>query len=58
MSTYLAMWALIKQMTPAQIDVAIERIEPATGTSINFYNLRLLDVDLLEALKNYKQQEL
>ena len=54
MSTYLDMWDKIKPLTQEEVDVWIECTSPAIGILVDFLGVRVLDVDLLEALKASK----
>jgi hypothetical protein len=55
MSTYLRMWDKIKQLNSEQLDSWIRTCEPAKGVDIRFYDVTVLDVDLLEALREAKK---
>ena len=55
MSTYLAMWEKIKELSKDDILKWINVIEPAQGRSVDFCGVHCLDVDVLEALRNYLQ---
>jgi hypothetical protein len=52
MSTYLDMWGKIKELTPEQREEWINVARPCRGQVINFKGVRVIDVDLVEALKN------
>lgn len=52
MSTYLKMWEKIHALNEEQRNEWIGRLAPAKGKDINFYDVSVLDVDLLEALRN------
>jgi hypothetical protein len=54
MSTYLAMWEKIHELTPEGRKRWINVVKPATGMVIDFRGVHVLDVDLLDALKNAK----
>lgn len=53
MSTYLDMWQKIKELNEQETLDWINAVEPAKGISIDFRGVRVNDVDVLEALRNY-----
>lgn len=55
MSTYLKMWAKIKELTESQTDDWIRAVQLARGQCMNFRGVRVIDVDVLEALRSYKE---
>lgn len=56
MGSYQQMWDDIKKylVSPMQVDVWIQFISPARGHTIRFGTGTYLDVDLLEALRNWR----
>jgi len=55
MNTYWDMWNTIKELKRVEdVNTWISHLEPAKGVEVNFYGVRVIDVDLLEALRNYK----
>jgi len=54
MTTYLMMWQKIKALTEEELDAWIRTIAPSKGLDINFNGLHVIDVDLLEALRHWK----
>ncbi len=54
MSTYLQMWDQIRELTPAGRERWLKNIGPPKGEAIDFRGVLVLDVDLVEALKNAK----
>lgn len=52
--TYLAMWEKIKELSLEQTHDWINAVSPARGQIIDFRGVRCVDVDVLEALKNWK----
>lgn len=52
MSTYLRMWALVKEATPEERQKFLDEHVPATGRDVEFRGDKFLDVDLFEALRN------
>ena len=48
------MWDKIREMTPEQRDEWINILSPARGIDVDFKGVHVLDVDVLEALKNAK----
>jgi hypothetical protein len=55
MSTYLDMWIKIRELTEEQTEDWIRAVQPARGQSINFRGVRVVDVDVLEALRQFKE---
>lgn len=55
MSTYLDMWIKIKELTESQTDDWIRVVQPARGQSMDFRGVRVIDVDVLEALRHHKE---
>lgn len=55
MSSYLDMWTKIKELNLKQINEWINSQTPARGIEVNFRGVRVSDVDLLEALRNYRE---
>jgi len=54
-SSYLPMWTAVKELDLVETNTWLRTLEPAKGRDIRFYGLTLLDVDLIEALRNYKE---
>ena len=54
MSKYLEMWAKIKELNLEETRNWINVVQPARGQEINFRGVRVLDVDVLEALRNWE----
>jgi len=54
MSNYLEMWERIKELDPIKTQRWISTLEPAKGERVYFRDIWVLDVDLLEALKSYR----
>lgn len=54
MSLYLDMWTEVKKLNLEEVNTWIRTIEPAKGYTINFYSVKPIDVDLLEALRIYQ----
>lgn len=52
MSTYLDMWTKIKELTPEGRQRWLDNIGSPTGADIDFRGVKVLDVDLVQALKN------
>ena len=55
MSYYVPMWEKIKELTLEETDNWINVVQPARGQGIDFRGVRVNDVDVLEALRNYKE---
>lgn len=55
MSKYLNMWEQIKKLTEEEIDAWIRVCDPTKGADVRFYDVIVLDVDLLEALREAKK---
>lgn len=55
MSTYLLMWEGVRALNAGEVDEMIERISPAQGLGYSFNGITVCDVDLLEALHNWKK---
>jgi hypothetical protein len=56
MSTYQEMWDMVKSLSIDEMKRWKDDISPCKGTNIDFNGLRVVDVDLLEAL-NYMLEE-
>lgn len=54
MSNYELMWNKIKKLNLTQTQVWIKFLDPAKGIAVNFEDIMVLDVDLLEALKYWQ----
>jgi len=55
MSTYLPMWQAVKALDLVETTTWLRTVEPAKGRDIRFYGINVLDVDLIEALRHYKE---
>lgn len=55
MSRYLKMWEQIKKLNEEELDSWIRVCEPPRGVDIQFYDVTVIDVDLLEALREQKK---
>ncbi len=55
MTNYLDMWVKIKELTPEQVDNWIDVVQPARGQEIDFRGVRVIDVDVLEALRYHQK---
>ena len=55
MSTYHSMWDKIKELTLSETNDWINAVQPARGNGIDFRGVRVCDSDVLEALRNYKE---
>lgn len=49
------MWDKIKQLNEEQLDSWIRACDPPKGANIHFYDVLVIDVDLLEALREAKK---
>lgn len=56
MSTYLRMWQAIKSLTRQERNDWIRLLSPARGVGVDFEGVECVDVDLLEALRNYNDR--
>jgi len=52
MNRYLTMWEKVKELTPEQKKDWINAVTPATGMTIDFRGVRVVDAYVLEALRN------
>ena len=50
------MWTKIKTLNLEDTNAWIRTISPARGIGIDFYEWRINDVDLLEALHNWREE--
>lgn len=50
--SYLTMWEKIKELTKEEVENWINVVKPARGQVIDFRGVRVVDVDVLEALRN------
>jgi hypothetical protein len=55
MSTYLEMWARVRELTLMQTDDWIRMVRPARGRVIPFRGIKVIDVDVLEALTHHRE---
>jgi hypothetical protein len=49
------MWTKIRELTEKETDVWINAVQPARGQAMDFRGVRVIDVDVLEALRSYKE---
>jgi hypothetical protein len=54
MSAYILMWEKIRELTPAGRERWINVLTPCTGQQVDFRGVQVLDVDVVEALRNAK----
>jgi hypothetical protein len=54
MSTYLNMWIEVKKLNLAQTREMINLLAPAKGQEVSIGNVKCIDVDLLEALRYWR----
>ena len=54
MSTYLNMWQKVKELNLQETNDWINAVTPLTGAGIDFRGVRVADVDVHEALQNWK----
>jgi hypothetical protein len=47
------MWLRVKELSPSETRDWINAMTPATGISVNFRGVRCIDVDVLEALREW-----
>lgn len=57
MSTYMAMWQKIKELTDEELDTWIDTISPARGIEVDFLDVKCIDIDLLNALRNHQESD-
>ena len=50
--SYLTMWDKIKELTKEEVENWINVVQPARGQVIDFRGVRVVDIDVLEALRN------
>lgn len=55
MSTYLEMWKKAKELTPRQRKDLVVTIDPPRGIFVNFRGVRVIDIDLMEALDHLRR---
>lgn len=51
MSTYSEMWEKVKELTPEQCKEWLNVVTPAKGQSMDFRGVRVIDIDVAEALE-------
>lgn len=56
MSTYHEMWQEIKKLTERETDLWIRQLDPPKGVRVMFKDVFVNDVDLLEALRFWKEE--
>lgn len=55
MSKYFEMWTKIKELNLEETRNWINVVQPARGQEIDFRGVRVIDVDVLEALRNWEK---
>ena len=51
--TYLQMWERVKTLSAIEKANKLEDLRPPTGKEVDFLGIKVIDIDLVEALEYY-----
>lgn len=55
MTTYLKMWARIHTLDVHEVNDLLSRLDEPNGRIVSFQGIPVVDIDLIEALRDWKQ---
>jgi len=50
MTYYMSLWQKIRGLSDSELDTRLAFIQPAEGVLIDFFGLKVVDIDVIEAL--------